>query len=71
MNPLDIKPRPAKTAKTLRDIRGYGLGERDPRTQQYGAKGYESQAQDEERTAHWNRVRREVETGHGDRKYWH
>lgn len=58
-------------SKTLAERRGYGLGERNPKTQQYGVKGFETDAQDAQRSAEWAAVRREAETDRLPRKYWH
>lgn len=51
--------------------RGYGLGERNPNTQQYGQKGYESEHQDAERSALWAEVRKLAQADRLPRKYAH
>lgn len=57
--------------KTLAEKRGYALGERNPKTQAYGVKGYETEDQDRTRSAEWAAIRREAETDRLPRKYWH
>lgn len=57
--------------KTLKDIRGYALGERNPKTQQYGQKGYESEHQDSERSAFWAEIRKLAQADRLPRKYAH
>lgn len=57
--------------KTLKERRGYGLGERNPKTQEYGAKGYESEEQDRQRSAHWASLLKEARADRLPRKYFH
>lgn len=57
--------------KTLAQTRGHALGERNPKTQQYGVKGYESEDMDLERSAFWAEIRKLAQADRLPKKYAH
>lgn len=57
--------------KTLKDIRGYGLGERNPKTLPDGSKERESVSLNEARTAFWAEVRKLCQADRLPKKYAH